>query len=162
MSISIDEEPFSLQVAAEILPLAQKGWDESTLIKQGTCAYFGARAFSIEPDVERYTELAAQGLLLLMTLRDDTILQGYLLGLTYRSLHHKRILCGIADALYVQPDYRAYTTLMAEKFEAAMRGREVEIIGWPTHIEGPVYEVLKARGYVGDDIVMEKRLCVSH
>ena len=97
-----------------------------------------------------------------MTLRDDTILQGYLLGLTYRSLHHKRILCGIADALYVQPDYRAYTTLMAEKFEAAMRGREVEIIGWPTHIEGPVYEVLKARGYVGDDIVMEKRLCVSH
>jgi hypothetical protein len=36
----------------------------------------------------------------------------------------------------------------------------VGIIGWPVHLNGPVYDVLKAKGYVGDDIVMEKRLCV--
>ena len=44
-----------------------------------------------------------------------------------------------------------------------MRERNVQIIGWPTHVDGPMYALLKARGYVGDDIVMEKRLpCVSH
>jgi len=155
----IAQEPFSASVAAEILPLAQKGWDESTLIKNATCAYFGERAFLIEPDVERYQALASQGLLLLMTLRENTTLKGYILGLTYRSLHHKHILCGIADAIYIDPEYRAYTMVVAEKFEEAMREREVQIIGWPTHIDGPLYEVLKARGYVGDDIVMEKRLC---
>jgi hypothetical protein len=158
----IEQEPFNLSVAAEILPLAQAGWDESTEIKGATCAYFGDRGLAIEPDMERYAELAEQGLVVLVTLREHTVLKGYVIGLTYRSLHHKRILCGIGDAIYVDPNYRAYTAVIADKFEAAMRARSVEIIGWPTHIEGPIYEVLKARGYVGDDIVMEKRLCVSH
>jgi hypothetical protein len=158
----IDKEPFSLEVCAEILPLAQKGWDESTIIKAETCAYFGERAFLIEPDVERYEQLNAQGLVVLVTLRDEGELKGYVLGLTYRSLHHKHIFCGIGDASYIDPAYRSYTVIVVDKFEAAMRERSVEIIGWPTHIDGPLYGVLKARGYVADDIVMEKRLCVSH
>lgn len=162
MNVTILEEAFTHAAAAEILPLAQKGWDESTVFKGATCAYFGERGLLIEPDVERYEQLNNQGLLVLMTLRVDEVLKGYILGLTYRSLHHKRILCGIADTAYVEPEYRAYTTVIADKFESVMQGRGVEIIGWPTHIDGPVYEVLKARGYVGDDIVMEKRLCVSH
>jgi hypothetical protein len=160
--ITIAQESFNLEVGAEILPLAQAGWDESTDIKGPTCAYFGERAFLIEPDVERYQELNQRGLLVFMALRNDSVLKGYILGLTYWSLHHRRILCGIADTAYVDPAYRAYTTVIAEKFEAAMRKLNVEIIGWPTHADGPVYEVLKARGYVEDDVVMEKRLCASH
>ena len=49
---------------------------------------------------------------------------------------------------------------MTERFEKEMAARGSIIIGWPTHPDGPVYELLKARGYVADDIVMEKRLCV--
>ena len=33
-----------------------------------------------------------------------------------------------------------------------------QIIGWPVHFNGPVYDLLKAKGYIGDDIVMEKRI----
>lgn len=95
-----------------------------------------------------------------MTVRDEGKLVGYVVGFTYRSLHHKKILCGIGDSIYIDPDYRFYTISVCEKFERAMKELKAEIIGWPVHIDGPVYDILKTRGYVGDDIVMEKRLCV--
>jgi len=160
VTITIEKEPFSLDVSAEILPLAQACWNESTLIKKETCAYYGERDFAVEPDTEGYERLSNQGLVVLVTLRDDKALKGYIVGFIYRSLHHKKILCGIGDSIYIEPDYRAYTAVVAEKFEREMKALNVEIIGWPVHIDGPIYEVLKTRGYVGDDIVMEKRLCV--
>jgi len=158
--IAIEKEPFSLEVSAEILPLAQKCWDESTLVKKETCAYYGERDFIVEPDTDGYERLSKQGLVVLVTLRDETVLKGYVIGFIYHSLHHKKILCGMGDSIYIEPDYRSYTAVVAEKFEQAMKELKVEIIGWPTHIDGPTYQVLKTRGYVGDDIVMEKRLCV--
>jgi hypothetical protein len=158
--IAIEKEPFTLDLAAEILPLAQKCWEESTRIKADTCAYYGEREFAVEPDMEVYERLAAQGSVVLATLRDDTALKGYVIGWIYSSLHHKRILCGHGDSIYIEPSYRSYTAVVAEKFEQAMKDLKVQAIGWPTHIDGPVYGVLKARGYVGDDIIMEKRLCV--
>ena len=158
--IAIESEPFSLETFAEILPLGQKCWEESTLNKKDTCAYYGERDFQVEPDAFEYERLYKLGLMVLVTLRVDKRLKGYVDGFIYRSLHHKKIMCAIGDSLYIDPDYRAYTGVVVDKFEQAMRDKEVQIIGWPTHIEGPVYEVLKARGYVGDDIVMEKRLCV--
>jgi len=157
-TVTIQREAFTREIFAEILPLAQKCWEESTVVKKETCAYYGERDFAIEPDVEGYLSLAEQGTLVLVTLRDEGRLQGYLVGFTYRSMHHQRILCGIGDSVYVEPDYRPYTGVVAEKFEAEMRSLGVEIIGWPVHIDGPVYQVLKARGYVGDDVVMEKRI----
>lgn len=159
MTIAIEKEPYNSNLFTEVLPLAQKCWEESTVTKAETCAYYGERDFAIEPDTEGYQRLEDQGVLVLITLREDGSLKGYIIGFLYRSMHHKRILCGIGDSVYVEPDYRSYTGVMAEKFEKEMRHRGAEIIGWPVHVDGPVYEVLKARGYVGDDIVMEKRLC---
>jgi len=155
--IAIEQEPFSLALAAEILPLAQKCWNESTLIKQETCAYFGERDFDIEPNFEVYERFANTGSVVLVTLRDES-LKGYVVGFTHHSLHHKKILCGYGDSIYIEPEYRSYTAIVADKFERAMKDLNVQMIGWPTHIDGPIYQVLKARGYVGDDIVMEKRI----
>jgi hypothetical protein len=161
--ILIEAEPFTPQIAHELLPLGQKCWEESTLTKKDTCAFYGERDFAIEPNVEKYLALAANGVVTLITLRENGRLRGYVLGLAYYSLHHKDILCAICDTAYIEPEYRSYGAIVAEKFEAAMRERNVQIIGWPTHVDGPMYALLKARGYVGDDIVMEKRLpCVSH
>jgi len=60
--------------------------------------------------------------------------------------------------MYIEPDYRSHTWAVAKRFEKEMAQLGAQILGWPAHLNGPVYEVLKARGYVGDDIVMEKRL----
>jgi hypothetical protein len=97
--------------------------------------------------------------MVLVTLRNGSVLQGYIEGFLYSSLHHTGVLCGMGDAMYVEPEYRTYALKMIVKFEDAMRSLKAEIIGWPTHMKGPLYEVLKAHGFVGDDIVMEKRLC---
>ena len=160
VTVTIDKEPFSREIGAEILPLAQKCWEESTVFKKETCAYYGDRDFAVEPDMDSYERIAQQQIIVLITLRDEEALKGYIIGFIYRSLHHKKILCGIGDTIYIEPQYRSYTGVVAEKFEQAMKELKVEIIGWPVHVDGPVHGVLKARGYVGDDIVMEKRLCV--
>jgi hypothetical protein len=110
----------------------------------------------VDPDLERYKALAKAGVLVMVTLRNET-LKGYIIGFTYRSLHQKKILCASVDSIYIDPEYRSYTAVVCEKFEQSINKLGVQIIGWATHIDGPVYQVLKARGYVGDDVIMEKR-----
>lgn len=159
MTVSIEVEPFSMDLAEEIKPLGQQCWNESTLVKGETCAFHGARDFVIEPDVEQYDVLNRNGMLLLLTLRDDGVLHGYAIGVLYQSLHHRGIRVGGGDSFYIHPGYRSYTAVMVDKFEGELKSRGAAIIGWPTHSRGPLYDVLKAKGYVGDDVVMEKKLC---
>jgi hypothetical protein len=158
VNIAIKSEPYSAQLHAEIMPLAQKCWNESTVAKGETCAFYGERDFDVMPDTDSYQRLADQGILVIITLRDRGELKGYIEGFSYQGLHHHKIKGGIGDSMYLEPDYRAYIAPMAEKFEAEMQRLGVEIIGWPVTPEGPIHRVLKALKYVGDDIVMEKRL----
>lgn len=160
-NLRIAIEPFTEALAREIAPLGQKCWQESTAVKGETCAFYGARDFLIEPDTEQYQRLHDQQALLVLTLRDAGRLVGYGVGILYRALHHRNVTVGGGDTFYIEPGYRAYTGPAVEHFERALREAGAAIIGWPTHIDGPLHAVLKARGYVGDDIVMEKRLCAS-
>lgn len=155
---TVQTEAFSAELAKEILPLGQKCWEESTANKAETCAYYGERDFQIEPNLEVYERLSSAGSLVLLTMRQDGTLKGYVIGFLYRSWHHKDILCASVDSIYVEPSHRSFTAVMTEKLEHEFESLGVHIIGWPTHINGPVYKLLKAIGYVGDDIVMEKRL----
>ena len=159
--MKIEKEKFSDELMAEVLPLAQKCWDESTAFKGETCAYVGERDFKIEPNIDAYRTIDEQGLLVIITLRDETKLVGYAIGFLYTAMHHKHILCAIGDSIYIEPEFRSYTAVVASKLESEVKELGAEIMGWPVHFNGPVYELLKAMHYVGDDIVMEKRLCVS-
>lgn len=158
-NVVISVEPFSLELAAEIRPLGQKCWDESTAIKGETCAFYGERDISIDPDTDQYQILAQKNLLLIVTLRDEGLLRGYAVGVLYKSLHHRNITVGGGDTLYIDPGYRSYTAVVIEKFENEMKSRGAVIIGFPAHVNGPLYAVFKQRGYVGDDVVMERKLC---
>jgi hypothetical protein len=156
--VKIEKEQFSEELFIELLPLAKKCWEESTKAKGETCAFYGERDFDIEPHIEAYQHLSDKGALVIVTLRDEG-LKGYVVGFTYQGLHHQKIKGGIGDSIYIEPEYRSYFAVVAEKFENELRALGVQIIGWPVTPDGPIHEVLKARGYVGDDIVMEKRLC---
>jgi hypothetical protein len=157
--MNIAVEPFSVELFDELIPLAQKCWDEGTKDKGVSCAYHGERDYQIEPDRDRYQELDKSGALIIVTLRNDRKLVGYCTGILYRALHHKHILCGNADSLYVEPEHRTYMVIrLIDRFEDELKARGVQIIGWPTHERGPIFKLLQVRGYVGDDIVMEKRL----
>lgn len=161
MKVEIAKEPLTDELLAEILPLAQKCWDESTAIKGESCAYYGERDLIIEPDTDQYKTLASVGALTVITLRAGGKLEGYMIAIMYRALHHRKVLCALGDSMYLEPNHRfAYAAVVAEKFESEMKALGAGIIGWPTHMNSPLYEFLQSRGYVGDDIVMEKRLCV--
>lgn len=157
MKISI--EPFTRDLADEIVPLGQQSWDECSEIKKDTCAYHGQRGLAIDPDIDQYLYLADHQSLIAMTLRDDGgILHGYALLILYRSLHLKTELCGNVDTFYVQPDHRLSMPRLMSKIEDAFRERGVSIIGWPVTRTGLLYEILQRRGYIADDVVMEFKL----
>jgi len=158
MTVSIEKEPFTEALFAQMLPLARKCWHESTEAKGTSCAFYGERDFEIMPNLEKFLELHKAGAMLVITVRDGGTLVGYVEGFTYRSLHHKDILGGIGDVMYLEPPYRTYAAVLVARFEEEMTALGAAIIGWPTTAHGPVYRILEARGFVGDDIVMEKRL----
>lgn len=156
--VKIETEKFCTQLCWDLMPIAQRCWDERTEEKGETCAFVNARAIKIEPDTDRYISMANAGALLVVVLRDDAVIKGYALGVVHTSMHHKSTLCGFVDCLYTDPDYRSYAGLLAEQLEKEMKAKGVEIVGWPVHTNGPLYELAKAMKYRGDDTVMEKRL----
>jgi hypothetical protein len=157
MRISI--EPFTRELADEIIPLGQQSWDECSEIKKDTCAYHGQRGLQIDPNIDQFLHLADHGALIAMTLREESgILRGYALLILYKSLHLKTELCGNIDTFYVQPDHRFYMPRFMSKIEDTLRSRGVSIIAWPVTLTGKLYEILQRRGYIADDVVMELKL----
>lgn len=152
-------ETFTRELADEIVPLGQESWDECSEIKQDTCAYHGQRGLQIDPDIDQYLYLAEHNSLIAMTLRDDDgVLHGYALAILYRSLHLKTELCGNVDTFFVQEEYRRSMPRMMSAIEETMREHGVSIIGWPVTMTGKLFEILKRRGYIADDVVMELKL----
>ena len=157
MKIAI--EPFTLELAAEITPLGQECWDECSEIKKDTCAYHGQRGLPIDPNNDQYVLMQNSNILIAMTLRDgEGVLQGYSLMLLYYSLHLKEELCGNVDTFYVRPDHRKYMPRFMSSVEEEFRSRGVSIVGWPVTLTGKLYQILKKRGYIADDIIMELKL----
>jgi hypothetical protein len=158
MSMNVAIEPFTYQLAAEIVPLGQQSWDECSEIKQDTCAYHGQRGLAIDPDIDQFVFLAEHGSLLAMTLRAEHALHGYALVVLYRSLHLRAERCANVDTFYVQPEHRAAMPRFMTSLEDALRERGISIIGWPVSLAGNLYRILARRGYIADDVVMELKL----
>jgi hypothetical protein len=157
MKIAI--ESFTRALSDEIVPLGQQSWDECSEIKKDTCAYHGQRGLQIDPDIDQYLYLAGHDSLVAVTLRDeDQVLRGYALLILYKSLHLKTELCGNVDTFYVQPNYRKSMPGFMSQIESTLRARGISIIGWPVTMTGKLYKILKRRGYIADDVVMELKL----
>jgi hypothetical protein len=157
--MKIAVEPFTLELAAEITPLGQECWDECSEIKKDTCAYHGQRGLAIDPNNDQYLAIQANSQLIAMTLRDDSgLLQGYALLIIYYSMHLRKELCGNVDTFYVRPDYRNSMPRFMSSVEKAFRTCGVSIVGWPVTMTGKLFEILKKRGYIADDVVMELKL----
>lgn len=142
----------------EIVPLGRKCWAENTIAKADTCAWYGERDFEITPDLEQYEALHRAGILVIITLREASRLVGYVTGVCHRALHHRAVISAQNDSFYVEPDFRAYSPLLVEAYEKEMVRRGAQALNWLVHTEGPVYALLKARGYVADESMMEKRV----
>jgi hypothetical protein len=157
--VKVTIETFTRELAKEIIPLGQQSWDECSVIKKDTCAYHGQRGLQIDPDIDQYLRLVTHNSLIAMTLRNDEgVLCGYALLITYHSLHLKNELCGNVDTFYVQPKYRRCMPRFMSNIETEFNSHGVSIIGWPVTRAGGLYKILKRRGYIADDVVMELKL----
>jgi hypothetical protein len=157
-SVTIAPEPLTDSLIAEIVPLGRKCWAESTLAKGENCA--GERDLVIDPNLAEFWKLSDVGALVIMVMRANETAQGYILGWTYRALHHQSMLGAIADTFYVEPQFRSYAGVMVDMFVAELKNRNVNMIGWPVTPGSYGHQLLLARGFVADDVVMEKNLCV--
>lgn len=157
--MKIAVEPCTRELMAESIPLGQQCWDECSEIKKDTCAYHGQRGLAIDPNIDQYLHLQECNCLVVMTLRsDDGVLRGCALLILYYSLHLKNELCGNVDAFYVEPKYRRFMPRFMSRIEDELHARGVSIIGWPVTATGKLFEILKKRGYIADDVVMELKL----
>jgi hypothetical protein len=157
MKIAI--ENLNMELAQEIIPLAQKSWDECSQIKKDTCAFHGQRGISINPDIDKFLYMAENNCLIVMTLRDDSnILRGYAMMILYNSLHMKTELCGNVDSFFVEPKFRRSMPRFMSQIEKSFSDHGVSIIGWPVTRTGKLYDILHRRGYIADDVVMELKL----
>jgi hypothetical protein len=159
--VSIQREAYNESLGQEFLPLAQKCWDEGTALKGENCSYHGHRDIAIDPDYLLYRQLADAGRLLLFTIRDAGILVGYAVSYVFASPHHRKLLVANGDSIYVERGYRAYTPALIEMLLKELKSLGVTNMGWAVSQNGPVYELLCKLGFVADEIIMEKLICVS-
>ena len=157
--ITVQQEPYSEALATELLPLAQKCWDEGTALKGESCAYHEFRDVKIEPDLVTYTALADKGALIVFTIRDDLALVGYAVAMVYFSPHHRKILTANGDSIYVDPPYRVHSVVLLEKIIEAVRATGAKTMNWCVSANGPMYDLLCKYGFGADEVVMEKFLC---
>lgn len=157
MNPAIAVEPLTRELFDEILPLARRGWAESTVAKAETCAWYGERDFDIDPDFEQYEALARVGALVILTMRDEALV-GYVTGTCFRGMHHRHFVVAQSDSFYVEPPYRGHTWRLVRSYEREMTNRGAVALNWLTHTNGPVFKLLKAIGYVADETMLEKRV----
>jgi len=157
-SPTIAVEPLTRALFDEVVPLARKGWAESTIAKAETCAWYGERDFEVDPDFEQYQALARVGALVVFTMRSSGVLVGYVTGTCWRGMHHRHFIVAQSDSFFVEPPYRGHVRRLVRAYEQEMTRRGAVALNWLTHTNGPVFKLLKARGYVADETMMEKRV----
>ena len=156
--VVIAVEPLTRELFDEVVPLARACWTEGTASKGETCAWYGHREFDIDPDFEQYDALATVGALVLLTMREDGELVGYVTGTCWRGMHHRHMIVAHVDSFFVKPSRRGHVLKLMRAYEKEMVRRGAVALNWLTHTNGQVYRLLLARGYVADETMMEKRV----
>ena len=72
---------------------------------------------------ENYRNTEKQGGVLVVTLRIDGALQGYIVSIIGKNLHSVETTVAIQDAYYVAPQYRGYWEGLREMWETEARAR---------------------------------------
>lgn len=79
--------------------------------------------FKLEPSLEAYQKLEANGALAIVTARDDGTLVGYFIMFVQRHPHYKSVMVAVEDIKFIAPKYRGGTGLKMIKFAEALARR---------------------------------------
>lgn len=91
-------------------PLTPELWDEAWPLIQAHYHALGAWSGApLEPDVERYAQMQAAGILHVFTARWHDRLVGYLAYMVHRGLHYSTLTFASEDVVWIDPKARAST-----------------------------------------------------
>lgn len=96
MTITFQKESF-IKLMPELPELFYEHWAE---------LYFDKDEIPLDPDWARYAALELQGILHMITARDDGVLIGYYVGIVTTHIHFKLLLTAWSDMFYIHSDYR--------------------------------------------------------
>lgn len=113
-------EPFHI-IARELPPLFERHWKEIALHHD---------KIPLEPDWQRYFDLACTGTLRVMTARCDGVLVGYIFNLVGPHLHYRSSLHAEIEMFWLDPAYRdgAFALRWFKANERYLRGLGVKRI----------------------------------
>ena len=94
--ITYQSEQFD-QCIDEIKPLLHAHYEEISEVKDIT---------PMDPDYEKYREMAHMGLIRFWTVRNEGVLIGYFITFIMKHPHYKSVTYGLNDVLYLDPAYR--------------------------------------------------------
>lgn len=145
----IASEHYSEAFAKELLPLLRKNWQESPSYEPD---------LEVDPNFDVYRQLDEAGVLLCITLRDGVRLVGFVVYIVSPSVHHRSMMVGRGDVMYIEPPYRGQSKELLSTAEHLLRAHGVKRLGWAVTNGGSLYKLLRAIGFRDDEIVLEKNL----
>jgi hypothetical protein len=150
--VTIAVEPYSDGLVEEMLDLIKQHYDEITLNKD---------VVKLDPDWDRYAELAANDRLLALSVRND---QNKLIGYSWffigHHIHYKSLKMASNDVLFLTPEARKGRTgiRLIKDSETACRARGVDKIIWHIKFAKDFRNILYRLGYADEDALVGKIL----
>jgi GNAT superfamily N-acetyltransferase len=147
----IAQERYSERLWRELMPLAQRNWEASPSFET---------EIPVDPDEQRYAVADQVGRCVCMVARSEGVIAGYAVFFVGTSTHHRTMLCGYGDSIYVEPEHQGsgLASRLLAKCEDRLREMGVKRIGWTVDVGSAIHELLNAAGYGDDEIVVEKVL----
>jgi GNAT superfamily N-acetyltransferase len=134
-------EEYSEAIAKEVVPLLQRHYEEIAIDKDEV---------PLDPDWDRYRQMADTGMLSCVSLRSQGILIGYCVMMVGPELHYRSTLCGTMDIFWVAPEHRQGTgglrLMRAVHRELLRRGVKRVYMGSKLHQD--ISRLYTALGYV--------------
>lgn len=137
------------QVSEDIKELIKLHYEEIAVNKD---------VIPLDPDWDKYKSLCDNGLLMIITARDEGKLIGYSIFFITNHLHYKSTVYANNDLLYLHPDYRRGS--LGIKFiktsEIYLKQKGVAKIMWHIKFNKDFRVLLHRMGYIDEDIIVGK------
>src|SRR5512135_1312979 len=106
-------------------------------------------AIKLDPDYDRYRQMADANVLMIVTARDGDTLVGYHVSMIYPHLHYRQSLTCFTDIFYLRPAYRVGMVgyKMLKYFREQAKARGVQKIYMGTKIAHDIGPLLKRLGF---------------
>jgi hypothetical protein len=144
--IELQQEHYSEELVAELVPMLRKNWQSSSSYQE---------SIDLQPNLARYKQMDAAGMVLCMTARDQGKLVGYCIWYIVTSLNYNgKSAHGVA--WYVDDEHHGYGISLLRRGHALLRAQKIDRFYWFAVPDSTLCRLLVADGYKPHEVVLEK------